>query len=478
MYQKKDADQLEFENFYLPFSGKLNKENRWVKLAAMIPWCEIEERYMELFSPDQGAPAKPLRMALGALIIKERCGYTDEETVEQIRENPYLQYFIGMSEYRDEAPFEASMMVHYRKRLSADRMREINDMITGVKRESKSSDGNDSNDDDTKPGNQGKLIVDATCTPSDIRYPNDMSLLNEGREKTERIIDVLCEERSEKKPRTYRKVARKDFIRFIHLKKPDRKKVRKAIGKQLRYVNRNLKNIEKMSGSLDALSKKEYRDLLVVQELYRQQKAMYDAQIHHAQSRIVSISQPHVRPIVRGKAGASVEFGAKIELALVDGYAFIDHLSWENFNESSSLKAQIEQYRTRYGRYPASVHADKIFRTRDNRKFCKENGIQLSGLPLGRPRLMSKEEKRQIAEDGRIRNAIEGKFGQGKRRFGLSRIMAKLQETSECVIWLNIIVMNLERRLAILLLSILRQLHCIIRPYIGYFYRPLGVAGD
>jgi len=239
--------------------------------------------------------------------------------------------------------------------------------------------------------------------------------------------------------------------------------VRKAIGKQLGYVARNLKNIEKMSDFLYALSKRQYRDLLVVQELYRQQKEMYDTKTHSVDSRIVSISQPHVRPIVRGKAGSPVEFGAKIELSLVDGYAFIDYLSWENFNESTSLKDQIKEYRRRYGFYPESVHADKIFRSRENRKYCKSKGIRLSGPPLGRPAAMSKEEKLQSLKDDRTRNAIEGKFGQGKRRFGLSRIMAKLQGTSEAVIWVNIIVMNLERRLAIIFYNILRRLNLLIK---------------
>ena len=414
---------------------------------------------MENFSPKNGAPAKSLQMALGALLIKERCGYTDEETVEQIRENPYLQYFIGMQEYSSEAPFEASMMVHFRKRLSTDKMLIINDLITGVNCEDEIKDKENSDDNNKK----GRLLVDASCTPADIRYPNDVSLLNEAREKTEEIIDILCRAREEKKPRTYREKARKDFLRFIHAKKPDRKKVRKAIGKQLRYVARNLKNIEKMKDSLEALSKKEYRNLLVIHELYRQQKEMYDRNAHSVDSRIVSISQPHVRPIVRGKAGAPVEFGAKIEISLVDGYAFIDKLSWDNFNESTSLVEQIKAYRRRFGSYPESVHADKIFRTRENRKYCKSNGIRLSGPPLGRPTEMSSEEKIQSRNDDRIRNAIEGKFGQGKRRFGLARIMAKLQETSETVIWINIIVMNLERRLVSIFQRILFRLNFLLK---------------
>ena len=88
MYRKTE-EQLYLENFYLPFGGKLRQDNRWVQLAGIIPWDFIETKYASKFaSSGRGAPAKPVRMALGALIIKEKCGYSDEELVEQIRENP------------------------------------------------------------------------------------------------------------------------------------------------------------------------------------------------------------------------------------------------------------------------------------------------------------------------------------------------------------------------------------------------------
>lgn len=191
MYRRKCEEQLDVKDFYLPFGGKLDGNNRWVKLSQLIPWDEIEKIYKDNFSHDQGAPAKPLRMALGSLIIKERCGFTDEETVEQIKENPYLQYFIGMNEYSNKAPFDASMMVHFRKRLDARTMSEINDMITGVKRIEKPDDKDDIDHDGPESKREGKLLIDATCTPADIRFPTDMSLLDEARMKTEKIIDTL-----------------------------------------------------------------------------------------------------------------------------------------------------------------------------------------------------------------------------------------------------------------------------------------------
>src|SRR4030042_2793610 len=194
MYKKKNKQQLEFEDFYLPFGGKLRSDNRWIKLSKIIPWDEIEEFYSKNFSDSGlGAPAKSVRIALGALLIKEKCGYTDEETVDQIIENPYLQYFIGLQEYHDEAPFDSSMMVYFRKRFNKEILSEINEKVAlkGVneKKGSGESEKNKDVENDNDKNNSGKLIVDATCTPADIRFPTDLSLLNEARKKTKMIID-------------------------------------------------------------------------------------------------------------------------------------------------------------------------------------------------------------------------------------------------------------------------------------------------
>ncbi len=121
MYHKTTPDQLQFIDFYLPFGGKMDKNNRWVKLAEIIPWETVEKHYQEqLADTGMGAPAKSGRIAFGALVIKEKLGCTDEETVEQIKENHYLQYFLGLHEYREEALFDPSMMVHFRCRFKQD----------------------------------------------------------------------------------------------------------------------------------------------------------------------------------------------------------------------------------------------------------------------------------------------------------------------------------------------------------------------
>ena len=464
MYRKDNPHQLTFENFYLPFGGHLRGDNRWVILADQVPWCQIEDAYGELFCGDNGCPAKSARMALGALLIKERLGTSDRETVQQISENPYLQYFLGLMEYQDVPPYDHSMMTHFRKRFDQDILADINESIVqGAMEEAATpkdtAERDNSNDSDSdgndSPSNSGKLIADATCTPADIAYPTDLSLVNEAREKSEEMIDAMHEPfiGIRKKPRIYRRQVRKAYLAVAKQKKPGAKKIRKAIGQQLRYLKRNLGHIDRMAeeGLLVYLDKRLYRLLLVIKELYRQQQWMYETRTHSIADRLVSLYQPHVRPIVRGKARSSVEFGAKVSISLVDGFSFVDKIGWDAYNESCDLIEQIKQYHQRFGCYPESVHVDQIYRTRENRKFCKKHGIRLSGPPLGRPTedmALLKEQKKLQYQDECDRIAVEGKFGQGKRRFSLGRIMTKLAGTSEVSIMISFIVMNLEKILA------------------------------
>ncbi len=229
------------------------------------------------------------------------------------------------------------------------------------------------------------------------------------------------------KPRTYRHVARKCYLQTAQKKNKSRKEIRKSVGSQLRFVKRNLNSINRL---LDAyphipLNPKEYKYLLVGNTLYCQQKQMYDAKTHSIEDRIVSIHQPHVRPIVRGKSQAKVEFGAKIHVSVIDGISFLDELSWDAFNEGSHMMDYVENYRKRFGCYPKELLADQIYCTRSNRAALKEKGIKLLAKPLGRPSAV------QVHVRPGERNPIEGKFGQAKTRYGLNRIKARLKDTSE-----------------------------------------------
>jgi len=441
-------NQLTLECFESPFDRHLNPENRWVVLSRLIPWDEVCNLYLKNVGVSStGRPALSPRIVIGALIIKHLCNLDDREAVDQMSENIYMQYFLGYASFSSEPPFDPSLFVEFRKRLSMGDLNAINERIVALKTHLETGKfgpptATDQDGNPPVPENKGRVIFDATACPQDIAYPTDLGLLSDAREKTEQLIDQLYDPiLHPKKPRTYRRVARKRYLKTAQKKNKPRKEIRKAVGSQLRFVRRNLGSIDRM---LDAyktipLKPKQYKYLLVIDTLYRQQKQMYDCRTHSIENRIVSIHQPHVRPIVRGKSQAKVEFGPKIHASITDGITFLDELSWEAFNEGSHMMEYVEQYRRRFGCYPREVLADQIYCTRANRAALKEKGIRLLAKPLGRPSAVP------IHVSPGERNPIEGKFGQAKTGYGLNRVKARLIGTSESWIACIFLVLNLVK---------------------------------
>ena len=468
--------QISLADFNQPAGMNLKENNRWVKKAQTIPWLEIEKRYAALFTNRKGNVAKPLRLALGACIIQAEYGYSDEETALQIQENPYLQYFCGYPGYNDEKlPFDPSLMVYFRKRLTPEILGEINEMIVqdAKARQGKGTAPQSDDDDDYSDGgsgtggNSGTMIMDATCAPSNIRYPQDVSLLNEARENAEKLLDVLHDSSDGKKPRTYRKRARKDYLKYARCRKHTAKMTRKAIGKQLGYLRRDLSAIEHKLSLGKTLTARQTERLNTIRTIYEQQKYMYDHRTHSVPDRIVSVSQPFVRPIVRGKAGKPVEFGAKLDISVVDGWTRLEYCSFDAYNEAGNLKMMVERFREREGHYPSRILADKIYRNRENLSFCKEHGIRLSGPALGRPKKGETRDKAQDYRDECERVEVERRFSLAKRKCGMGLVTAKLRETAAHAIAISILVLNL-RKIQCALLGLFTYLLAILSPKKNY----------
>lgn len=449
MYQEQENQVSVFE-FIAPWNGQLNANNRWIKLAEIIPWNEIEKEYASKFTGFKGNVAKPARLAFGCLFVQAMLDLRDRECAETIAENPYIQYFLGFSEFQPAPPVSASTFVYFRKRIKAAGIARINDILCGVSRH------DDDQQDPPEEGgdNNGTLILDATCAPQDIRYPTDLTLLNEAREILERYITKVFKPfRGQlKKPKMDLKNARKSFLSIVKQRKWKHNQMRSAIKKQLKYVRLNLRSLDTLLAmpGHGELSELEQTKLATIRILYLQQEQMLRKGEHRVDDRIVSISQPHIRPIVRGKAGHSVEFGAKISISVKDGYTFVDKISWDNFSEGSLLIEQCKSYYRRFGCWPERILGDKAYRTRENLRFCKDKKIAMIGPKLGRPaqNVDAQERNSWIKESGE-RNEVESKFGVTKRRYGLDLIMCKLQETSETEIMFQFTVMNATHRIRV-----------------------------
>lgn len=507
--------QLSFPSFETPFHQQLDLSNRWVTLCNHIPWDNLANIYYKNMRADFGAPTLDARLVIGAVIIKHMLNIDDREVVEQIRENIYLQYFVGLKSFQTSAPFDASLMVSIRKRLGKDVMDKFNEQVlreAGVlpkldQEHLKDTDQtpekqpdqqpekivNDSLDDRSQEDlnghdkgstndneiqqqqasctdsqaiaeeessqsedkqeapastNSGTLLLDATVAEQQIEYPTDLKLLNESRQQLERIIGEVCEDLDINQPRMYKQTARKKYLNIAKKKKKTKNQIRTAIRQQLQYVRRDLGYINDLVEKnlpVIHLSKRDWFLLRVISEVWRQQQEMYQNRVHSIEDRIVSIYQPHVRPIPRGKDKASTEFGSKQLIMLKDGYTHVYKIGWDNYNEGTLLKESVEVYKTIYGCYPGAVSADQIFGNRANRTFMKGKGIRFIGKALGRPVAMSNKEKKALQKEMRGRNAIEGKFGQGKNGYGLAKIKARLKDTSESWIMAIYFVMNLVK---------------------------------
>jgi len=484
MIKYTSENQLSIEEFKTPFQARLSADNRWVKLSQSVPWDKFASAYMSMMNVGFGRPGVSPRIVLGALIIKHLEKLDDRGVILAIQENIYMQYFVGLKEFTVEPVFDPSLFVEIRKRVGHEMFDTLNeDLIRSVSQEKDKRHNRKKKDDSDEPKNKGKMQADATVTDQYITYPTDNGILNESRKKCEKMIDKLYEVNGKQgiKPRTYRRVMNKAFLEYSKKKRKTKGVHRKMTRKLLECVNRNIKHIDCMLDEFEQrgdpfpLKHSEQRMFWIIRAAYMQQKFMYDTDTHSCPDRIVSIYQPHVRPIPRGKIKAQIEFGPKLGVSLDQGFSRINTFSWDAYHEAGDLQKQVEAYKELHGHYPELVQIDGIYATRENRRWLKERGIRITAAPLGRKPEKTKQtyyQQRKARKEAAERNHIEGKFGQGKNGYNLNEIRARLKDTSESWVACIFFVMNLiNYEKFILLDSIFRWLKLVLVPNNTIFKR-------
>lgn len=456
MVKYESERQLTIEEFKTPFQNSLLADNRWVKLSRIVPWDKFATAYISMMNVGFGRPAISPRIVLGALIIKHLEKLDDRGVILAIQENIYMQYFVGLKEFTTQPVFDPSLFVDIRKRAGHKVFDSLNvELIKSViQKDEKKSKPKRKDSDNTPPKNKGKMQADATVADQYITYPTDNGILNQSRKQCEKFIDKLynINGKTGVKPRTYRREIDKAYLEYSKQKKKREATHRKMTRKLLECVNRDIRHINNMldvfesKGARFPLKHPEQRMFWIINTAYGQQKLMYDTKTHSCPDRIVSIFQPHVRPIPRGKTKAQIEFGSKLGVSLDKGFARINTLSWDAYHEGGDLINQVESYRELHGHYPELVQVDKIYATRENRIWLKERNIRITALALGRRRSKEKEtyyQKRKRRREAAERNHIEGKFGQGKNGYNLNEIRARLKNTSESWVACIFFIMNL-----------------------------------
>ena len=223
------------------------------------------------------------------------------------------------------------------------------------------------------------------------------------------------------------------------------------------YLKRDLEAIDGKILLGKSLTDRKMDRLNTLRSIYQQQKYMYDNRTHSVPDRIVSVSQPFVRPIVRGKAGKPVEFWAKLDISVVDGWTRLECYSFDAYNEAGNLRAMVERFRAREGHYPSRILADKIYRNREKSQLLQGTRDPVIRSGPGQTEKDELRDKAQDYQDECERVEVERRFSLAKRKCGMGLVTAKLQETAAHVIAMSVLVLNL-RKIQCALLQILAML--------------------
>jgi len=434
-----------------PYSGEIDENNRWIQLAELVPWEVMDEIYKEHFSTQKHKKVKPSRLMLGLMLGQMLMEMGNIQIVEYFHENPYFQYFCGQDSFvvkGKKAIIHHSLLSKRRSRLGKEYMSQFEQEVLSVLLKKGLIKGK-------------KLILDATVFPANITYPNDIKLLNTAREwACKTILKVKAALDPKRKIRTYRRKARRTYLRFQKTRRKSKVFIRKTRNQMLRYLKRNIGQLENIlnEAKRGQVVLKEWvlaeisKHLHTAKTIYSQQLHMATTRGRHVADRIVSFHQPQVRPIIRGKDGKAVEFGAKAQVAVADGYSFLDDCQFDPFHEGIRLSQSLEKHGARFGKNPDLVLADQIYANRDNRALLKEKGIGHGFKPIGRPpnipREMLQKQKKTFKKRQGERNHVEGVFGHLKTHFYLDKIRWTVPDGADMQIRLGLIASNLQRSLA------------------------------
>lgn len=444
-------EQLPLFKELVPYSGKIDLENRWIKMAEMVPWDELTPIYNRYFDRRRLKVVKSCQLIMGLMIGQMILKLSDRDIVSFFHENPYFQYFCGQTTFLAKVKrrmIHPTLLSHRRRRLGAEYVKAFESEILTVLQK--------------KGVIKGKtLMLDATVFEATITYPNDIKLINTVREwgcKTILTLKNMLD--PSQKIRTMKKTGRKVYLGYQKTRRRTVAFIRKTRNQLLRFTKRNIEQlthlVAKATASTDPMvarirSKIEAR-LSVAKLIYSQQLAMATTKGRRVANRIVSFSQPLVRPIIRGKERGKYEFGIKAHVALVDGVAFLDRAQSDPFHEGNCLPESVAHYIQRFGESPERVIADQLYATRANRLFLKEQGIQHAFKPMGRPPdtpdHVIRSERAQRKKYQSSRNQIEATFGHLKSRFNLNRTSWTVPDGPESQIRLALIAFNLHRAFA------------------------------
>ena len=412
-----NSKEQNFEIYWNSF-----KKSRLGEVYDIIPWDKLIREFGLKEHHKGRSPVFSPQGKIALQFLKPYTKLSDKMLLERINSDYQFQFFCGV-EVNVADPLENfKLLSEIRTELGIKLdIQQVQKVLAGAW---------GSYIDDT-----GKMMEDATCYETYMRYPTDAKLLWEANEWVYKQIKVFSKAIKKRMPRSKFGEQKSSQLNFSKKKRKTRKQIRKRIKSLLYLLGKllgQLSDIEQMFPEGTELGDVYLRRLFAITTVLDQQQKLYDGE--KVEGRIVSIDKAYVRPIIRGKETRRVEFGPKANLVQVDGINFIEHLSFDAFNEGIHLISSVELVEGLFDKKVEKLAGDNIYATNANRSYCTQNGITTSFVRKGRP---SKEEetlKRTRKELGVERaTKMEGAFGTQKNHYDLDRIKARTEKNE--ILW-------------------------------------------
>lgn len=416
--------QLLHKKFLQTDLGKIYVAIPFEELAACIPSPAFSK---------SGLGRKPWFTVQGGIalqFLKHYLQLSDELLIERINTDWSMQLFCGILLGPAQRIKDSNLPSYWRSYIGAH----LN--ITAMQKEFARH---------WKPfiTDSGIGMQDATCYESRIAFPTDVKLLWQCCHEAYLLLQEQRRLGKLRKSRINYHKQKNSFQSYQKTKKKTRRCEKKLRKKLLKFLLKLIQQIDELSTK--KLSNKQTEKLRHIKKVYEQQhqKLYGNTPI---KDRIVSLSKPYIRPIVRGKEVKTVEFGAKVNILQVGGINFIEHLSYDAFNEGTRLESGIHLQRQLFGK--CTHHsADRIYATNANRKYCTQNNIANNFIPKGKQKLQHIEQAAALRKTLNIARGtiLEGSFGNEKNHYLLQKVAARKQATETAWIFFGIFTSNAVR---------------------------------
>ena len=419
-----------------PASYHFFKTTELGKAYQAIPWQQIDQLHKECYPEKYQKNGRPSRWSpkskAGLLFLKSYTGLSDAKLLERVQTDYAFQYFCSIKLADNERINDPTLLSRIRQEFGSTQFLNQLQILLGQHWIPYMEE-------------HSTLLMDATCYQSQVRYPTDPKLLWECNQQVFDWIQNLCKQLKIRIPRSKYRELEKAFRAYSFRRKKSHKLTRKIKGRLLKLLKKLCEILDNLFRRYRnySLRERDYGRFKVIKQVYQQQKYMYDHKTNRVPGRIISLAKPYLRPIKRGKETHSTEFGMKAHLIQNDGICYLEHASFDAFNESKRLQPAFRLHRRIQGKNCQSLGADRIYATNKNRRFAAANQVFTGFVKKGKKTEDPASDQRKKSINKARATRMEGKIGHHKQAYGLDKIKARSAEGELVWVFFGIMCSNM-----------------------------------